>query len=200
MDCDLLHLNLSPLSLEIVYDKQCEEKAWLIVVCLTVSCSSPHYSYTVYTCIGWANSTRCLNLQKQMISVWHVPVCESPIRYCFTYRCLRCYGHGGQTTLWKMTTQQVTTKGGGGEISLMVFTWQQPPCCEHHLTVTVYSCTSSYPRELLTGIGLMFTHQRLRAKSGKLWINTYFTNCKRRTLSTKSDKHSFCFGQFSNIR
>lgn len=74
----------------------------------------------------------------------------------------------------------------------------------HVVNITSLSlCTavqSSYPRELLTGIGLMFTYQRLRAKSGKLWINTYFTNYKRRTLSTKSDKHSSCFGQFSNIR
>lgn len=137
MDCDSLHLDLSSLSQERVYDKQCEEKAWLTVVCLTVGCSVPHYGCTVFTCIRCANSTRCLHLQTQKTSVWHVPVCESVWlqslkRYCFTYRCLRCYGHGGQKTLWKITTQQAAMRGGGGEISLMVFTWSQPPCCHCH--------------------------------------------------------------------
>lgn len=175
MDCDSLHLDLSSLSWESVWQTQCEEKAWLTVVCLTVLLC------TLYTCIGCSSLT-----VSSKISAWHVPVCESvwlqsPIRDCFTYCCLRCYGHGGEKTLWKMTTlmPQVRVRGGGGKISLMVFTWRQPPCCEHRFTVTVYGWTSSYPKGLLTRIGLMLTYKRLRAKSGKLRINTYLANCER---------------------
>lgn len=89
MDCDSLHLDLSSLSWESVWQTQCEEKAWLTVVCLTVLLC------TLYTCIGCSSLT-----VSSKISAWHVPVCESvwlqsPIRDCFTYCCQQCYRHGG---------------------------------------------------------------------------------------------------------
>lgn len=151
---------------------------------------------TLYACIGCSNLTVSPHLQMQKISAWHVLVCESvwlqsPIRDCFTYCCLRCYGHGGGRKHYGkwLLMPQARVRGEGRKISLMVFTWRQPPCCEHRLTVTVYGWTSSYPKGLLTRIGLMFTYKRLRAKSGKL--NKYIF-CKLWEISfeTKSDKYT----------
>lgn len=140
MDCDSLHLDLSSLSHERVYDKQCEEKAWLTVVCLTVGCSVPHYGCTVCTCIWCANSTRCLHLQKQKISVVHVPVCESVWlqslkRYCFTYRCLRCYGHGGAENIMENDYSTSSNEGrwwrdftNGFHMKSASMLWTSPHC------------------------------------------------------------------------
>jgi len=129
-----------------------------------------------------------------MISVWHAPVCESvwlqsPIRYCFTYRRLQCYGHGGQKNIMENDFSTSNNEGrwwrdftNGFHMTTAIMLWTSPHCHCVQLYILISKSTPHWNR-----VNVLIS--KAFGKICKLWINTYFTNCKRRTLSTKSDIH-----------
>lgn len=153
MDCVSLHLDLSSLSWENVWQTQCEEKAWLTVVCLTVLCSAPHYGCI---CLVWVCKLKSFpsftNVEDFNVACTSIPTTDCSVMDI-----------GGRKHYGKWISNGFHMK----IVTIMNI---------------VYGCmSSSYPRRLLTGIGSLSTYKRLRAKSVKLSINTYLANCERWT-------------------